>query len=137
MGFNSLEFAYFDTCHSGRLKLNAIGLLAEGQPGQIGLFDGPHSDMSLALGMDDISESRVYQGWYGENLSDFPPVWPFETEYQKWSRYQWESLGAGNNLEQAIMETINQQTEFGDEDPVNNYRLKGQGLLTDIRLSSN
>jgi len=56
---------------------------------------------------------------------------------QKWSRYQWESLGEGNNLERAIMDTINQQTEFGDEDPVNNYRLKGQGLLTDIRLSSN
>ena len=137
MGFNSLEFAYFDTCHSGRLKINSIGLLVEGQPGQMGLFDGPHSDMSLALGMDDTSESRVYQGWYGEISSNFPPVWPFETEYQKWSQYQWESLGEGNNLLQAIMDTINQQTEFGDEDPVNNYRLKGQGLLTDMRLSSN
>ena len=136
MGFNSLEFAYFDTCHSGRLKINAIGLLTVGQPGQIGLFDGPHSDMSLALGMDDTSESRVYKGWYNKTESKLQ-VWPLETAHQKWSRYQWESLGEGNNLSQAIVDTINQQTEFGDEDPVNNYRLKGQGFITDIRLSSN
>ena len=137
MGFNSLEFAYFDACYSGCLKINAAGILVVGQSGQIGLFDGPHSDMSLALGMDNTSESRAYQGWYGESSSALLQMWPFETEYQKWSRYQWESLGGGSNLFQSITYTIQEQTEFGDEDPVNNYRLKGQGDLTDIQLSSN
>ncbi|HDS85619.1 MAG TPA: hypothetical protein ENN97_10555 [Phycisphaerales bacterium] len=32
---------------------------------------------------------------------------------------------------------INVQTEFGEDDAVNNYRIKGQGSLTDIRLRSN
>ena len=46
------------------------------------------------------------------------------------------SLGEGNHLEQAIMDTINQQTDFGPDAPVNNYRLKGQGSLFDIGLSN-
>ncbi len=136
MGFNSLEFAYFDVCYSGRLKIGAHGYLVEGSPGQIGLFDGPHSDMSLALGMGDTSKSRIYQGWYDEVESRLQ-VWPFETAYQKFSRHEWESLSSGNNLIQAITFAINKQTNFGPDAPVNNYRLKGQGSLTDIRLRSN
>ena len=43
----------------GRLKINANNQLVEGQPGQIGIFDGPHSDMSLALGMGETSISHM------------------------------------------------------------------------------
>jgi hypothetical protein len=90
--------------------------------------------MSLALGMDYPGRSRVYQGWYGP-----VPVglWPFETEYQKWTRIEWEFLGAGLNLDGAIMYAIDGQTEFTDPNaPVNTYRLKGQGLMIDLVLNN-
>ena len=131
MGFSSLEFVQFDTCWSGRLKINANNQLVEGQPGQIGLFDGPHSDMSLALGMGETSISRVYQGWYGQYYSR---LWPWSTEYQQWTWLEWEELGNGENLYWALMHVIGEQIEFGPDAPVNNYRLKGQGSLMDIEL---
>jgi len=130
--FDSLEFVYFNTCYGGRLKINANNELVEGQPGQIGLFDGPHSDMSLALGMNKPGKSRIYQGWFVESFSQY---WPWEHAYEKWSRFEWEELGNGENLYWAIMHTIDKQTEFGPDAPVNNYRLKGQGLLTDLVLN--
>lgn len=133
MGFNSLEFAYFDCCFSSCLKINANNQLVVGQPGQAGVYDGPHSDMSIALGLGEPSTSRFYQGWYG-----FVPIglWPFENEYQRWTRLEWEELGDGEYLYWAIMHVIEQQTEFGPYDPVNNYRLKGQGSIFEIRLSN-
>ena len=134
MGFNYLEFAYFDCCYSGRLKINSYNQLVEGQPGQIGVFDGPHSDMSLALGMGDTSRSRAYQGWYNPVPIGMPPPWS-EDEYQKWTRLEWEYLGEGYDLYWALMYVINEQTDFSPGAPVNNYRLKGQGLITDIELN--
>jgi hypothetical protein len=124
-----------DCCHSGRLKISASNQLVEGQPGQIGIFDGPHSDMSLALGMGETSISRAYQGWYGKVPIRLQlPL--LETEYQKWTRREWEELGDGESLYWALMHVIGEQTEFGPDDPVNNYRLKGQGSLFDIELSN-
>jgi hypothetical protein len=135
MGFYPLEFAYFDCCYSGHLKINASNQLVEGQPGQIGLFDGPHSDISLALGIGETSISRAYQGWYG--LVPIRLQLPLlETEYQKWTRREWEELGDGESLYWALMHVIGEQTEFGPDAPVNNYRLKGQGSLFDIALSN-
>jgi len=135
MGFTGLEFAYFDCCYSGHLKINASNQLVEGQSGQIGIFDGPHSDISLALGMGETSVSRAYQGWYGEVPTRLQlPL--LETEYQKWTRLEWEELGDGEYLYWALMHVIGEQTEFGPDAPVNNYRLKGQGSLFDIQLSN-
>jgi len=135
MGFNYLEFAYFDCCYSGRLKINAYNQLVEGQPGQVGVvFDGPHSDMSLALGIGNSGRSRVYQGWYDAVPIGMPPPWP-EDEYQKWTRLEWEYLGDGYDLYWALWYVIWEQTDFSPGAPVNNYRLKGQGLLTDIELN--
>jgi len=135
MGFTALEFAYFDCCYSGHLKINASNQLVEGQAGQIGVFDGPHSDISLALGMGETSVSRAYQGWYDEVPTRLQlPL--LETEYQKWTRLEWEELGDGEYLYWALMHVIGEQTEFGPDAPVNNYRLKGQGSLMDIELSS-
>jgi hypothetical protein len=74
--------------------------------------------------------SRVYQGWYYEFKSA-----PFETEFKKWTRLEWEYLGDGYDLYWALMNVISEQTDFDPCAPVNCYRLKGQGLLTDIELS--
>jgi hypothetical protein len=126
MGFNSLEFAQFFCCYSGRLKIDSQGQLVEGQPGQSGTFDGSQSDMSIALGMGEPSRSRYYQGWFNKADVRFLP----ETEYQEFSRIEWEELGNGNNLYWALYEAI----WHAGIDAVYNYRLKGQGSLMDIEL---
>ncbi|MBN2019512.1 MAG: hypothetical protein JW749_04735 [Sedimentisphaerales bacterium] len=133
MGFDSLEFAYFDTCYSGRLMINDNDELVFGQPGQMGIvFDSPISDMSLALGMHEPSRSRVYQGWYDIPFTKF---WPFETDYQQWTQDEWMWLGLGGNLSEAINDAISRQEHFSDvNDPVNCYRLKGQGNIEDVIL---
>jgi len=134
MGFTYLEFAYFDCCYSGHLKIDAHNDLVQGQPGQQGIFDIPHSDMSFALGMAGSGRSNFYQGWYDKAKSAFapPPIW--ETEYQRWSRIEWYKLEEGMNLYDALFYVIDQQYYFGPLDPVNCYRLKGQGFLEDIYL---
>jgi hypothetical protein len=134
MGFQFLEFAYFDSCESGILKINENDQLVVGQPGDLGqAYDGPQSDMSFALGMEEDSRTRVYHGWWNDTPRGMPPPWP-ENEYQKWTRLLWERLGDEDNLDIALMYVISQQTKFGKFDPVKNYRLKGQGFFWDIRL---
>jgi hypothetical protein len=120
MGFNSLEFAYFNACYSGRLKINSSNQLVEGERGEVYDFDAPQSDMSFALGMSEPSRSRAYQGWHDEFF--IGSRW-WENEYQRWIRLEWEELGIGENLYWALYYTIQQQTEFGPLDPVNNYVL--------------
>jgi hypothetical protein len=134
MNFHSVKFAYFDTCYSGRLIINSYGQLVEGRPGEIGqAFDGPHSDMSWALRMHNPLKSQAYLGWWGKAISD-PPPW--ETAYQKWTRNEWGKLGDGDDLLMAINCAISQQTEAGPKDPINNFRLKGHGLIQDIKLEN-
>jgi hypothetical protein len=142
MGFTSLEFAYFDCCWSGHLMINSYNMLVSGAEGQQGVvYDTPYSDMTLALGIDSPGKSRFYQGWYGE--SPFRCWWTIwyllfgPTEYQKWTRLEWQKLGEGYRLDQALNYVVSEQTEFGQYDPVNNYRLKGHGFLLDIRLNGN
>jgi hypothetical protein len=135
MGFKFLEFAYFDSCHSGRLRIDSHDQLIEGQPGQQGLFDVPHSDMSLALGMDEPSRSRFYQGWWNEIPGGLP--WPLEGDYQKWAQNEWERLGDQDSLHMALLYVISQQEDFTPDAPVNNYRLKGQGIIWEVYLNSN
>jgi len=134
MGFHCLEFAYFNCCYSGRLKINSLDQLVEGQPGQIGNFDGPHSDMSFALGMVDTVNDRAFQGWYDKPYFMLNGQSPFN----KWTVDEWNNLALGegySNLDTAIQAAIRGQTSFVDPyDPVNTYRLKGHGLLTGIRL---
>jgi hypothetical protein len=136
MGFTSLEFAYFDYCESGHLKINSADQLVEGREGQIGEFDGPHSDMSWALGMASTIRDCAYQGWYDKpnfNHWLFPP-----TKFQKWTRDEWTefSLGQGvSNLSTAIDYANWEQPDIFDiNSPVNTYRLKGHGNPTAISL---
>jgi hypothetical protein len=136
MGFTSLEFVHFDCCCSGCLRINSLNELIVGQPGQEGIFDIPHSDMSIALRMDDTSKSRIYQGWYSNPEVAFPPC---ETDHQKWTRNEWDALGAGDNLQMAIMyaNAVTQQTNPEEPNaPINDFRLKGQGLPQDIKLEN-
>jgi hypothetical protein len=129
MVFHFVKFAYFDCCCSGHLKIDNDQLV-EGEPGDLGqAYDGPYSDMSWALGMQESSRSRIYQGWYGKSTS-----WIVYTGFQRWTQDEWERLGEGDNLYDALLYVINQKTEFGPEDPVNNYRLKGQGSIWEILL---
>jgi len=133
IGFNNLEFAYFDCCYSGRLKINENEELVEGVRGEVYDFDAPQSDMSFAIGMGEPSRSRFYQGWHDEYQIRMPP---FETEHQKWTQLEWQHLKEGENLYWALYYTIQAQTEFGPLDPVNNYVLRGQGSWMDIELRS-
>jgi len=101
---------------------------------QIKTFDGPHPDMSIALGMDRPGETRIYQAWYDESTAE---LWPFRSDYQKWTQDQWESLGDGESLYWAIMHAIDGQSEFDDPNaPVNAKRFKGLGLFTDLILNN-
>jgi hypothetical protein len=135
MNFTNLEFAYFDCCFSGLLRINSLGELIVGQPGQEGLFDIPHSDMSFALGMMcGPLCNRFYQGWYGK--PDLNPPDEPETAYQKWTQDEWNELGKGEGLYWALMYAIFWQTEAGPEDPMNNFRVKGQGDPHNLFLSN-
>jgi hypothetical protein len=133
MDFTDLEFAYFNVCFSGRLRINSNDELIIGQTEQYGLFDIPHSDMSWALNMPSW-ETKIYQGWY-DKAGINPPTMQ-ETEYQKWTSLEWEKLGEGYNLYDVLTYVILQQTEFGPQDPVNNYRIKGQGWIWELFLNN-
>jgi hypothetical protein len=134
MGFHSLEFAYFNCCYAGRLKINANNQLVIGQQGQIGVFDGPHSDMSYALGMANTNRDCAFQGWYDKAWFALNGASPFS----KWTLDEWSELSegvVGGDLYTAIQYAISRQTSFLDPNaPVNTYRLKGQGLLNAIGL---
>ena len=144
MGFQHMKFAFNDACYGGRLKISSRGYLITGGSGQQGLFDVTHNDMSLAFCPNRPNDTFIYQGWYDESISKinlpiplilFDTIWINETSFQKFTRVEWESLGNGKNLYDALFDTINEQTEFGSDDAVNNYRIKGQGILTDMRLT--
>jgi len=120
-----LKFVHFDCCCTGRLKLSGSKLV-EGQPGQQGLFDLPHSDMSWALRMSS-SQTQVFQGWWGEFKKG-------ETsKFNHFAYHEWTKLGEGDNLYNALMYAIN-ETDWIPDGPHDNYRVKGQGDLTDLRI---
>jgi hypothetical protein len=135
MEFTSLKFAYFDCCWSGHLRINSNDELIEGQPGQIGLFDLPHSDMSWALNMYSW-DTQIYQGWY-QTIPIWEPFFKPETGYLRWTRDEWERLGEGDSLYDALTYVILHQTELEDPNaPVNNYRIKGHGNIWELFLDN-
>jgi hypothetical protein len=135
MQFDRIQFFYNDACYGGRLKINGAGQLVEGQPGQMGVvYDGPHSDMSLALGLQDTYEARCYHGWYDKGWVGWAVTSNEHSSYQEWGKDVWQKLREGHNLYDALQYAISETEWFGPTAAVNNYRLKGQGLLTDIRI---
>ncbi len=142
MGFTNLEFAYFDTCYSGRLTINEYDQLIEGQRGrydEIYLEEGPISDMSLALGLHkDIFANRGYQGWYDKNISRMWPWWPFATDFQNWTKDMWWRLGAGDTVGEAMTIAIGGQSSSSDPNAtINCFRFKGNGEIDNIQLVDN
>lgn len=137
MRFDRLRLFFTDQCFGGRLKIDGTNKLVEGQTGQIGVFDGPHSDMSLALGLDNTYEARAYHGWYSYGWVGYgiATADPWRESYQKWSRNVWFKLGESSyNLQEALEFAIQETESFTPRAAVNNYRLKGQGDITTIRL---
>ncbi|MGA2914723.1 MAG: hypothetical protein ABSE89_01720 [Sedimentisphaerales bacterium] len=137
MNFHSLEFAYFNCCYSGKLKINASNQLVIGQPGQQGVFDLPQSDMSYALGIASTSRDCAYQGWYEKPWFALGGASPFN----KWTLDEWSNLALGlpaGSLDTALQAAIKGQHSFIDPNaPANSYRLRGQGLLNAIGLHHN
>ncbi len=130
MSFQDIEFAYFNCCNGGKLKINANEELVIGQEGEIGIFDGPHSDMSLALGMSQPGKNRAYQGWYDEiSTGDV-------SKFVKWGKDQWGKLGEGEPLGIAISYAYGGSSQDGKTGryPREDYRLKGRGDFTVITL---
>ena len=131
MQFDRLVWVYNDACYGGRLKINGAGNLVEGQAGQFGfVFDGPQSDISLALNIQDTYEPRCYHGWYGPGWFGFL----HQTSYQEWGKAVWNWLHDGHNVYETLNHAIDECEDFSADAAVNNYRLKGQGDLTQIRL---
>ena len=97
--------------------------MIEGSEGQQGLFDMPHSDMSVAMGMAS-SIPQIFQGWWGEvPKGDI-------SKFNHFSIDEWTKLKEEYNLYDALMYAIQQ----GDPDPLEKghletYRLKGQGIM--------
>lgn len=135
MGFTDLRYFDFDGCLGAHLTIDdGTGELMWGAMGEQGLFDFPQNDMSVACGMTNTSESRFYTSWFNESESR---VWPNESSFQKFTRNKWEALGDGEELYWAYFEAISQQDHFGPDDPVQNYRIKGQGDLQTFRIRAN
>lgn len=90
--------------------------------------------MSFALGMAGSGRDNFYQGWYDKAMIRNVPVIP--TLYQLWSQNEWIYLGDGEDLFTTLYDVIEDQYFFGPLDPVNCYRLKGEGDLTNVCLRS-
>ncbi len=121
-----LKFVFFDACFTGRLKLTGDSRLVEGPPGQQGLFALPHSDMSWALKMVS-GETQVFQGWWGERPGGFT------SKFNKFCVHEWTKLKEGAHLYDALVYAIN-ETDWIPNGPHDNYRLKGQGYFTELRI---
>ena len=128
MGFDKLEFFYNASCHGGLLTIDAAGQLVLGDPGQRGLFlDEEHlSDMTCALNLQDTSKARCYHGWFDRGQAGVG------SPHSNWGGILWWWLGEGNTLGDALNVAIQERL---DNTALNNFRLKGQGLITNIRLS--
>ena len=108
----------------GRLKFDGAGHLVEGQPGQLGVvFDGPQSDISLALNMQDTYEPRCYHGWWQEGWVGWAVIPNEYSTYQEWGKDVWQKLGEGKNLYDALNYAIQETELYGPESAVQNYRL--------------
>ena len=85
-----------------------------------------HGDMSWALKMSS-SYTQIYQGWWGEVPKGGT------SKYNHFAYHEWTKLGEGDNLYQALLYAIN-ETDWIPDGPHDNFRLMGQGDLTDLRV---
>lgn len=128
IGFDQgeLKFVHFDCCLTGRLKLTGDNRLIEGPGGSQGLLAYYHSDMSWALKMQS-SYTQIYQGWWSEFKKGGI------SKYNHFAYHEWTKLGEGDNLYNALMYAIN-ETDWIPDGPHDNFRLMGQGVITDLKI---
>jgi hypothetical protein len=128
IGFKDLVSAHFDGCYTGRLTINSAGQLVEGDKGPIGLFSGPHSDLTEALGLVS-DKSRFFFGWYGGFVAGSG------SPYYQFSCNVIGTLQEGKSMYEAIQYAIKHcsGTQPG-LDPKDDYRIKGQGDITTLRI---
>jgi hypothetical protein len=138
MNFDRLTLVYNEACYGGRLKIDGTGILVEGEPGQQGMvFDGgTHSDITLALRLDNNREARIYHGWWDAGWSGLT----LRTSFQKWSYNIWTQLHDGVSIHDAVIEAIVHAIDDGDySKPLSalpTYRLRGQGEIHNVYLKS-
>ena len=100
--------------------------MIEGPGGSGGFVANYHNDMSCALKMPS-SYTQIYQGWWGE-------VPKGETsKFNIFAYHEWTRLGAGDKLYQALLYAIN-HTGWIPDGPHDNFRLMGQGDITDLEI---
>src|SRR4030042_3140547 len=120
--------------HKIRPRRKYANQLIEGQPGPIGLFDIPQSDMSWALFMesdDPLDPPQVYQGWYDDDFARLIPLSTFSKfTIDEWTKLKEENLTLNDAIVYADGEAI-ADGQFA-ENPKEHYRLKGHGFLTEI-----
>ncbi len=73
------------------------------------------------------SQTQALQGWWGE----------FEkgetSKFNHFAYHEWTKLKEGDNLYQALLYAIN-ETDWIPDGPHDNYRVKGQGDITDLKI---
>ncbi len=121
-----LKLLHFDCCLTGRLKITGDNRLIEGPEGSQGLLSYFHGDMSWALKMSS-SYTQIYQGWWGEVPKGGT------SKYNHFAYHEWTKLGEGDNLYQALLYAID-ETDWIPDGPHDNFRLMGQGDITDLRV---
>jgi hypothetical protein len=127
IGFNYLKYVHNDSCFGGHLYINGSGQLVEGSPGPIGLFDMPHNDMSVALGLPD-NNSRFYFAWYKEFEGGY------SSDYYQFSADIIVQFTEGKNLYDGIIKANHECEGSGDKDPRDDYRILGQGEIYNFRV---
>jgi hypothetical protein len=128
IGFRDLVYAQFDGCYTGRLTINSAGQLVEGEKGAIGLFSGPHSDLTEALGLVS-DKSRFFFGWYGGFLAGSG------SPYYQFSCNLSGTLQEGKTLYESILYAIQHCNDTQmNLDPKDDYRIKGQGFIDTMRI---
>jgi hypothetical protein len=128
----SLKFAYFDCCYSGRLKINGNSNLIEGQSGFNGILDAPYSDVSWSLGICGAYKSQFFQGWYDECTARLLPP----STFGEFTIDEFTEFDNGGNLLNALNYAIEESNIDPRtlENPMEHFRLKGVGYMTDIKI---
>jgi hypothetical protein len=127
VGFYDLCYVHYDSCYSGKLYIDSRNQLVEGKQGQTGLFSGPHNDMTMALNLSS-NRSKFYFGWFSNFIAGYT------SDHYQFSCDIICTLTEGKKLDEALLHAINDCRASSPPDPRNEYRIKGQGNLSDIKV---
>ncbi len=127
IGFDNLCYVHYDGCYGGRLYIDSKNQLVEGTQGQSGLFSGPHNDLTMALNLYS-NKSKFYFGWFSNFIAGYT------SDHYQFSCDIISTLTDGKKLDEAILHAINDCRNSSPPDPRNEYRIKGQGNMSDVKI---